>query len=78
MVDIDKLRSCKVRLDNQLLDLTDCWMDLETLLALLVQSNVLKMVVTPPRQPAPSSIIAEGIRLRNMLWYLIDRAVQYT
>lgn len=77
IIEMDKLERRKVQLDNQPMDFTDFLTDLENLSGLLVQPKGLKLVMEPVA-PLPAAIIADGTRLRQILWNLIGNAVKFT
>lgn len=77
VIEMDKIERRKVRLDNQPIDFTGFLADLENLSGLLVQPKGLKFVMSA-QPPLPQSIIADGTRLRQILWNLIGNAVKFT
>ncbi|WP_029686284.1 aerobic respiration two-component sensor histidine kinase ArcB [Tatumella saanichensis] len=77
VIEMDKIERRKVRLDNQPIDFTGFLADLENLSGLLVQPKGLKFVMSA-QLPLPQSIIADGTRLRQILWNLIGNAVKFT
>ncbi|WP_213990860.1 aerobic respiration two-component sensor histidine kinase ArcB [Sodalis sp. dw_96] len=77
IIEMDKLERRHVQLDNQPLDFTAFLVDLENLSGLLVQPKGLKLVMET-REPLPRNIIADGTRLRQILWNLIGNAVKFT
>ncbi len=77
IIEMDKLERRKVQLDNQPLDFNAFLLDLENLSGLLVQPKGLKLVMET-EAPLPSSITADGTRLRQILWNLIGNAVKFT
>ncbi|AKM45966.1 aerobic respiration two-component sensor histidine kinase ArcB [Edwardsiella anguillarum] len=77
IIEMDKLERRKVQLDNQAIDFTGFLTDLENLSGLLVQPKGLSFTLTP--DPAlPHKVIADGTRLRQILWNLIGNAVKFT
>ena len=77
IIEMDKLERRKVQLDNQPIDFTSFLTDLENLSGLLVQPKKLDFTLEP--QPnLPHKILADGTRLRQILWNLIGNAVKFT
>ncbi|WP_392421206.1 aerobic respiration two-component sensor histidine kinase ArcB [Edwardsiella piscicida] len=77
IIEMDKLERRKVQLDNQAIDFTGFLTDLENLSGLLVQPKGLSFTLTP--DPAlPHKVMADGTRLRQILWNLIGNAVKFT
>lgn len=77
VIEMDKLEWRKVKLDNQPITLTDFLADLENLAGLLVQPKNLRLeMITAP--DLPEIIVADGTRLRQILWNLIGNAVKFT
>jgi len=77
VIEMDKIERRKVQLDNQPLDFTGLLMDLENLSGLLVEPKGLKFILQA-EQPLPHKIVADGTRLRQILWNLIGNAVKFT
>ncbi len=77
VIEMDKIERRKVQLDNQPLDFTGFLADLENLSGLLAQPKELKFVMQPAL-PLPHIILADGTRLRQILWNLIGNAVKFT
>lgn len=77
IIEMDKLERRKVQLDNQPVDFTGFLSDLENLSGLLVQPKGLKFVMQPAL-PMPHKVLADGTRLRQILWNLIGNAVKFT
>ncbi|MDF2786449.1 MAG: aerobic respiration control sensor protein ArcB [Pantoea eucrina] len=77
VIEVDKIERRKVQLDNQPLDFTGFLADLENLSGLLAQPKDLKFVMQPAL-PLPHKILADGTRLRQILWNLIGNAVKFT
>ncbi|WP_410013376.1 aerobic respiration two-component sensor histidine kinase ArcB [Sodalis sp. C49] len=77
IIEMDKLERRKVQLDNQPMDFNAFLTDLENLSGLLVQPKGLTLVMQPCA-PLPAAILADGTRLRQILWNLIGNAVKFT
>jgi len=77
VIEMDKIERRKVQLDNQPVDFTGLLADLENLSGLLAEPKGLKFVLLP-EQPLPHKIVADGTRLRQILWNLIGNAVKFT
>ena len=77
VIEMDKIERRKVQLDNQPLDFTGLLTDLENLSGLLVEPKGLKFILQA-EQPLPHKIVADGTRLRQILWNLIGNAVKFT
>lgn len=77
IIEMDKLDRRKVQLDNQEIDFTGFLTDLENLSGLLVQPKGLNFTLTP-EAGLPHKIMADGTRLRQILWNLIGNAVKFT
>lgn len=77
IIEMDKLERRKVQLDNQEIDFTGFLTDLENLSGLLVQPKGLNFTLTP-EAGLPHNIMADGTRLRQILWNLIGNAVKFT
>ncbi|MEN4912635.1 aerobic respiration two-component sensor histidine kinase ArcB [Erwinia amylovora] len=77
VIEMDKMERRKVQLDTQPMDFTGFLADLENIAGLLVEPKGLKFVLeTQP--PLPHKILADGTRLRQILWNLIGNAVKFT
>lgn len=74
---MDKLERRNVRLDTQPVNFTEFISDLENLSGLLVQPKGLQFTLDLI-QPVPSVIMADGTRLRQILWNLIGNGVKFT
>ncbi len=77
VIEMDKIERRRVRLDNQPINFTGFLADLENLSGLLVQPKGLKFIMSA-QQPLPETIVADGTRLRQILWNLIGNAVKFT
>lgn len=77
IIEMDNLERRKVQLDNQEIDFTGFLTDLENLSGLLVQPKGLNFTLTP-EAGLPHKIMADGTRLRQILWNLIGNAVKFT
>ncbi|MFG1174114.1 aerobic respiration two-component sensor histidine kinase ArcB [Erwiniaceae bacterium CAU 1747] len=77
VIEMDKIERRKVQLDNQPLDFTGLLADLENLSGLLAEPKGLKFILQP-EGPLPHKIVADGTRLRQILWNLIGNAVKFT
>ncbi|AOV97924.1 aerobic respiration two-component sensor histidine kinase ArcB [Edwardsiella hoshinae] len=77
IIEMDKLERRKVQLDNQEIDFTGFLTDLENLSGLLVQPKGLSFTLAP-EAGLPHKIMADGTRLRQILWNLIGNAVKFT
>ncbi len=77
IIEMDKLERRKVQLDNQPIDFTSFLADLENLSGLLVQPKGLAFTLES-RGMLPHKILADGTRLRQILWNLIGNAVKFT
>lgn len=77
IIEMDKLERRKVQLDNQEIDFTGFLTDLENLSGLLVQPKGLNFTLTQ-EAGLPHKIMADGTRLRQILWNLIGNAVKFT
>ncbi|OAT75603.1 aerobic respiration two-component sensor histidine kinase ArcB [Mangrovibacter phragmitis] len=77
IIDMDKIERRKVQLDNQPIDFTGFLSDLENLSGLQAQQKGLRFVMEAA-QPLPHKIVADGTRLRQILWNLISNAVKFT
>lgn len=77
VIEMDKIERRKVQLDNQPIDFTGLLADLENLSGLLAEPKGLKFVLLPSL-PLPHKIVADGTRLRQILWNLIGNAVKFT
>ncbi len=77
VIEMDKIERRKVKLDNQPINFTDFLSDLKNLAGLLVQSKglSLRMVLA---EKLPEKVLADGTRLRQILWNLISNAVKFT
>ncbi|WP_075182967.1 aerobic respiration two-component sensor histidine kinase ArcB [Pantoea sp. 1.19] len=77
VIEMDKIERRKVQLDNQPIDFTGFLADLENLSGLLAQPKGLRFVLHAA-PPIPEKIVADGTRLRQILWNLISNAVKFT
>lgn len=77
VIEMDKLERRNVRLDTQPVNFTEFISDLENLSRLLVQPKGLQFTLDLI-QPVPSVIMADGTRLRQILWNLIGNGVKFT
>lgn len=77
IIEMDNLERRKVQLDNQEIDFTGFLTDLENLSGLLVQPKGLNFTLTQ-EAGLPHKIMADGTRLRQILWNLIGNAVKFT
>ncbi|WP_425593260.1 aerobic respiration two-component sensor histidine kinase ArcB [Morganella morganii] len=77
VIEMDKLERRNVRLDTQPVNFTEFISDLENLSGLLVQPKGLQFTLDLI-QPVPSVIMADGTRLRQILWNLIGNGVKFT
>lgn len=77
VIEMDKLERRNVRLDTQPVNFTEFISDLENLSGLLVQPKGLQFTLDLI-QPVPTVIMADGTRLRQILWNLIGNGVKFT
>jgi two-component system aerobic respiration control sensor histidine kinase ArcB len=77
IIEMDKMERRHVQLDNQPLDFSAFLVDLKNLSGLLVQPKGLTLVMQT-HEPLPNTILADGTRLRQILWNLIGNAVKFT
>ncbi|PKH25812.1 aerobic respiration two-component sensor histidine kinase ArcB [Enterobacterales bacterium CwR94] len=77
VIEMDKIERRKVQLYNQPIDFTGFLADLENLSGLLAQPKGLRFVLDA-EPPMPHTLIADGTRLRQILWNLISNAVKFT
>ncbi|MEX0445892.1 aerobic respiration two-component sensor histidine kinase ArcB [Xenorhabdus sp. SGI246] len=77
IIELDKIERRKIQLDTQPIDFTGFMADLENLSGLLAQPKGIRFVLEP-ELPLPAKILADGTRLRQILWNLIGNAVKFT
>lgn len=77
IIEMDKLERKNVKLDNQPIDFTSFITDLENIAVLLAQPKGLKFKLQLGPN-LPPKILADGTRLRQILWNLIGNAVKFT
>lgn len=77
VIEMDKIERRKVQLDNQPVSLTEFVNDLNNLSGLLVQPKGLRFVMDVAAE-LPEKVLADGTRLRQILWNLIGNAVKFT
>ncbi|RAT16626.1 MULTISPECIES: aerobic respiration two-component sensor histidine kinase ArcB [Lonsdalea] len=77
VIEMDKQERRKVQLDNQPVDFIGFVADLENLGGLLAEPKGLQLEMDL-QQPLPKCIIADGTRLRQILWNLLSNAVKFT
>ncbi len=77
VIEMDKIERRNVKLDNQAINFTDFIADLENLAGLLAQPKGLKFALQA-KDPLPLCVLADGTRLRQILWNLISNAVKFT
>ncbi|MCC8365093.1 aerobic respiration two-component sensor histidine kinase ArcB [Xenorhabdus sp. PB61.4] len=77
IIELDKIERRKVQLDSQPIDFTSFIADLENISGLLAQPKGIRFVLEP-ELPLPARILADGTRLRQILWNLIGNAVKFS
>ncbi|WP_340609646.1 aerobic respiration two-component sensor histidine kinase ArcB [Xenorhabdus bharatensis] len=77
IIELDKIERRKIQLDSQPIDFTSFIADLENISGLLAQPKGIRFVLEP-ELPLPARILADGTRLRQILWNLIGNAVKFS
>ncbi|MBT0725826.1 aerobic respiration two-component sensor histidine kinase ArcB [Rosenbergiella australiborealis] len=77
VIEMDKIERQNIKLDRQPINFTDFIADLENLAGLLVQPKGLTFIMHV-EEPLPRTVLADGTRLRQILWNLISNAVKFT
>ncbi|MBT0719746.1 aerobic respiration two-component sensor histidine kinase ArcB [Rosenbergiella collisarenosi] len=77
VIEMDKIERQNIKLDRQPINFTDFIADLENLAGLLVQPKGL-IFTMQAEEPLPQTVLADGTRLRQILWNLISNAVKFT
>lgn len=77
VIEMDKIERLNVKLDNQPINFTDFITDIENLAGLLVQPKGLIFTMKVDSW-LPQTVLADGTRLRQILWNLLSNAVKFT